>query len=355
MSHALPIFDPGRNGHMPPEAPDTARAGRLHDSHGRVIRDLRLSITDRCNYRCVYCMDPDHRYIPKREMLGLDEYITIARVAVGLGIDKLRITGGEPTLYPHIDELITALGRLPVEDLAMTTNGSLLTLESATRWRKAGLRRLTLSLDSLRPDRVRQMTRTNATVDGIVRAIRICKEAGLGPVKVNAVAMRDFNDDEPADFADFAREHGVDVRMIEWMPLDSSRSWDRADVVSADEIIGAIRERHDLVPLDRDDVHGTSLNFGFADGAPGRIGVIASVTRPFCGACSRLRTTADGKVRPCLFSHTEWDLRPLLRGGAPDEDVADFLINSMWTKQAGHGIGEASFVPPERGMSAIGG
>jgi cyclic pyranopterin phosphate synthase len=355
MSHALPLFDPRQDGHVPPEAPDTARAGGLHDSHGRVIRDLRLSITDRCNYRCVYCMDPDHRYMPKRELLRMDEYVTIARVAVGLGINKLRVTGGEPTLYPDLDELIAALGRLPVKDLAMTTNGSRLTMESATRWQKAGLGRITLSLDSLRPDRVRQMTRTSATVDGVVQAIRVCKEAGLGPIKINAVAMRGFNDDEPADFADFAREHGVDVRMIEWMPLDSSRRWDRAQVLCADEIISAIRERHDLVALDPDDAHTTSLNFAFADGAPGRIGVIASVTRPFCGACSRLRTTADGKVRPCLFSHEEWDLRPLLRGGAGDEAIAEFLINAMWTKQAGHGIGDASFSPPERGMSAIGG
>jgi cyclic pyranopterin phosphate synthase len=237
----------------------------------------------------------------------------------------------------------------------MTTNGSLVSEKSLRRWRGLGLGRLTFSLDSLRPERVRRITRTNATAEGVDRAIRLAQAAGFEKTRVNAVVMRGFNDDEAADFADFAREHAIDVRLIEWMPLDSSRAWERQEVVSADEMLAGIRARHDLVPLDRDDAHGTSLNFGFADGAPGRIGIIASVTRPFCGACSRLRITADGKVRPCLFSHDEWDLKPLLADRAPDEVIARFIADSMWTKQAGHGIGSQAFVPPERGMSAIGG
>ncbi len=359
MSIALPILGPGPGPAPrddPPAAPTRARRdGALYDSHGRVIRDLRLSVTDRCNYRCVYCMDPDHRYMPKRDLLGVDEYLAIARVAASLGVRKVRVTGGEPTLYPDLDALLAGLAALPLEDIAMTTNGSLMTAPAARRWRELGLHRITLSLDSLRPERVRSMTRTSAEPDGVFRAIRIGQEAGFDSIKVNAVVMRGFNDDELADFADLARVYAIDMRLIEWMPLDSSRSWDRAEVVSADEMLESIRARHDLVPLDRDDVHGTSLNFGFADGAPGRIGIIASVTRPFCGACSRLRTTADGKVRPCLFSHDEWDLRPLLRGGASDGDLARFLTDAMWTKQAGHGIGKADFAQPARGMSAIGG
>ena len=180
-------------------------------------------------------------------------------------------------------------------------------------------------------------------------------EAGFDAIKVNAVIMRNVNEDEIADFADFAREHDIDMRFIGFMPLDSSRTWDRSKVVTADEMLEKISTRHELVPLDQGDPHSTSLNYTFADGAPGRIGIIAPVTRVFCGACSRLRITADGKVRPCLFSHKEWDIRPVLRSGGSDEDIAAFLRNATWTKQKGHGISEAGFVQPERTMSAIGG
>ncbi len=358
MSVALPILSAAEleRPRVPPPAPvEVRRPGRLIDSHGRTIRDLRLSVTDRCNYRCVYCMDPDFRYMPKRELLSLGEYVALARICAALGIEKLRITGGEPTLYPHLDALIGELGRLPFRDIAMTTNGSLLGRMPLRRWRRRGLGRITLSLDSLRPQRVARITRTSTTPQTVVDAIRLAREAGFDPIKVNAVLMRGFNEDELADFADFAREHRIDMRLIEFMPLDSSRAWSRADVVSADEMLAAIRKRHDLVPLDGDDPSSTSLNFAFADGGAGSIGVIASVTRPFCGACSRLRITADGKVRPCLFSTDEWDLRPLLRGGASDGEVAAFLADSTWTKQAGHGIGSKDFVRPSRTMSAIGG
>ncbi len=359
MNLALPqLADPTRASDPagPPSAPaSTAAAERLIDAHGRTIHDLRLSVTDRCNYRCTYCMDPDFRYMPKRELLDLDEYVRVARVCVALGIRKLRITGGEPTLYPRLEELIVALARLPLDDLAMTTNGSLVTSDSARRWRAAGLRRITLSLDSLRSERVAAITRTRATTRTVVDAIGTLRDAGLDPIKVNAVVMRDVNDDELADFADFAREHAVDMRLIEFMPLDSSRAWNATTVVGADEMLERIGARHRLVPLDRDDPHGTSLNFGFGDGGPGRLGIIAPVTRPFCGACSRLRVTADGKVRPCLFSLREWDLRPTLRGPHDDDELARFIVDAVWTKQAGHGIGGPNFVPPPRTMSGIGG
>ncbi|MHC4990902.1 MAG: GTP 3',8-cyclase MoaA, partial [Planctomycetota bacterium] len=316
---------------------------------------LRLSITDRCNYRCVYCMDPEFRYMPKRELLSLEEYLRVVRVCVGLGIRKVRVTGGEPTLYPQLEPLLRTLGQMALLDVAMTTNGSLLTEKRARTWRDAGLSRLTFSLDSLRDDRVRVITRSRATPGTVAGAIAAARRAGLGPLKVNAVVMRGVNDDELADFADFARAHEIDMRLIEFMPLDSGRTWDRGRVVGAEEMLEQIGRRHELVPLDQDDAHSTSLNFAFADGAPGRLGIIAPVTRPFCGACSRLRLTADGKVRPCLFSHEEWDLRPLLRGNATDQVLADFVVDAVWTKQAGHGIGAKGFEPPTRTMSAIGG
>jgi cyclic pyranopterin phosphate synthase len=358
LLYSLPVIadTPTDSAMRPPAAPAAAlRSGGLFDSHGRVIRDLRLSVTDRCNYRCTYCMDPDHRYMPKRELLSVDEYLAVARVCVALGIRKIRITGGEPTLYPDLDELIAGIGGLPIDDLAMTTNGSRIDDASARRWRSLGLRRLTFSLDSLRDDRVERITRAKTTATTVIDAIDIARRTGFSPIKLNVVMQRDVNDDEAADFADFAREHGIDVRLIEFMPLDSGRTWNRRNVVSADEMLERIRARHELIPLDRADRHETSLSFGFADGAPGRIGIIASVTRPFCGACSRLRITADGKVRPCLFSHDEWDLRPILRNGAHESDIARFIGDAIWTKQAGHGIDGKAFRPPERGMSAIGG
>lgn len=354
----LPILRPDAAdvGRTPPAAPDDARRpGRLVDSHGRTIRDLRLSVTDRCNYRCVYCMDPDFKYMPKQELLSLEEYLTIARVAASLGIRKLRITGGEPTLYARLNDLIAGVGSLGFDDVAMTTNGSLLDRMPLERWRRDGLDRLTLSLDSLRPERVVEITRSAASPQAVIAAIRLAKAAGFDPIKVNAVVMRGYNDDELADFADFARANEIDMRLIEFMPLDSSKAWTRENVVTADEMLDAIGRRHELVPLESRDPASTSLNFRFADGAPGRIGIIASVSRPFCGACSRLRVTADGKVRPCLFSHEEWDLRASLRRGAGDRELADFIADSMWTKQAGHGIGSAQFTAPARTMSAIGG
>jgi cyclic pyranopterin phosphate synthase len=403
MSIALSIINgasaAGAASPPPPQAPGTAhRPHHLIDSHGRVIRDLRLSVTDRCNFRCVYCMDPDFRYMPKTQLLTLEEYLTLVRVCLSLGITKVRITGGEPTLYPSINELIRELGKLNIPDLAITTNGSLLHDMPLEQWHRDGLRRITLSLDSLRPERVQSITRTQSTPEVVKHAIRLARSAGFDPIKVNAVIMRGVNDDEVADFADFAIEQDIDMRLIEFMPLDSSRAWDRNQVVSADEMLATIRTRHELVAIDDDDPASTSVNFAFAQSPPiamggrtadankthARIGIIAPVTRPFCGACSRLRITADGKVRPCLFSMQEWDLKPLLRAdgihrGDHGEDVLressrslhdrrelrgqessdtklrEFLVDSMWTKQAGHGIGSTAFIQPPRTMSAIGG
>jgi len=359
MSVALPIFDgdrPGNQPASPPAAPDQARRrGALLDSYGRTIHDLRLSITDRCNFRCVYCMDPDFKYMPKRELLDLDEYVALVRVCVSLGIRKLRLTGGEPTLYPQLDELIRELGRMPIDDIALTTNGSMMDRRRANEWRQLGLTRITFSLDTVDPEKMREMTRSRTGLETVIRSIDAAHGAGLGPVKVNCVVIRGVNDAGVADMAELARQHDVHMRFIEFMPLDSGHTWNRSHVVSADEVLARIGARYELEPIDSGDPHSTSMNYRFADGAPGRIGVVAPVTRTFCGACSRLRITADGKIRPCLFSHDEWDIRPLLRKGADDSALRDYIIDAVWTKQAGHGIDSEDFVQPQRTMSAIGG
>ncbi len=369
MTFALPIAGSKtaapEAGPPPPLAPSHARArgpDHLIDSHGRTIRDLRLSITDRCNFRCVYCMDPDFRYMPKQQLLSLEEYLRLVGVCLTLGITKVRITGGEPTLYPRLNDLVREVGRLNIDDVAITTNGSLFEKMPLEQWRRDGLHRVTFSLDSLRPERVQAITRTDSTPVGVIRAIQLAREAGFDPIKVNAVIMRGVNDDEVADFADFALEHGIDMRLIEFMPLDSSHAWDRSQVVSAAEMLSEIRSRHELIAIEDDDPSSTSMNFRFANpkskiqNPKSQIGIIAPVSRPFCGACSRLRITADGKIRPCLFSLSEWDIKPLLRDGkSSDSDLRDFVVNAVWTKQAGHGIGSKTFVQPTRTMSAIGG
>ncbi len=330
------------------------------DSHGRVIRDLRLSITDRCNFRCVYCMDPGVRFMDRSELLDAQELVRVARVCVGLGVDTVRVTGGEPTLHPDLEEIIGGVAGLAgpdgaALDVAMTTNGSLMDERRLTAWRRAGLRRITISIDSVDPRRFASMTRSRTTSDRVLAGIEAALAAGLRPVKLNAVVVRGYNEYEVVGLAELARRFAVEMRFIEFMPLDSRHEWSMNRVVPATEIIARISAAHPLTPLGREDESSTSLVYEFADGAPGRIGVIAPVSRPFCGACSRLRVTADGKVRPCLFSNTEWDLRPLLRGGADDEQIAQFLVDATWTKQSGHGISSPRFTPPDRPMSAIGG
>ena len=340
----------------PPIAPHEAReTGALHDSHGRTIHDLRLSITDRCNFRCIYCMEPDDRFLPKRSLLSATEYLRVVDAAMSLGVRKVRLTGGEPTLYPALDSVIAELGRRDLDDVAMTTNGWKLDKHTAERWRAAGLSRLTFSLDTLREDRMTEISRSSTTVTRVLQSIETARDAGFPRPKVNVVAMRGVNDDEFADFADLARDRDLDVRFIEFMPLDSGRGWQPDRVVSESEVRASIEERHTLIAQGSTNRHSTSSNYHFADSAPGRIGLVAPVTRPFCGACNRLRVTAEGAVRPCLFSNTEWDIRPILRGGGTLRNLADFLINATWTKQSGHGIGQADFKQPDRGMSAIGG
>lgn len=343
-------------GIQPPPASDQQRlAGDLRDSHGRVITDLRLSVTDRCNFRCIYCLEPDTRFLPRQELLYREEYVQIIEACHELGVRSLRITGGEPTLYPELDALIEQVGGIGLEDIAMTTNGWSLDLDRARHWRASGLKRLTFSLDSLREDRMSEITRSKTSVRQVFEAIATARSAGFPRPKVNVVVMRHVNDDEVVDFATTARQHDLDIRFIEFMPLDSARDWDRGQVVTAEEI----RRKIDAVwPLTRSDdgnPHSTSNNWSFSDGQPGRIGFIAPVSRPFCGACNRLRITAEGRIRPCLFSHDEWDLKPLLRRGVSMEHLRSFIVDAAWNKQPGHRIGQGDFQQPARSMSAIGG
>jgi len=344
---SLPAHAPSRN----PSADDAC----LVDSHGRIIRDLRLSITDKCNFRCVYCMEPDVRFFPADELLTIDELARLAGVCVRLGVHKLRITGGEPTVHPELTRIIRAVAHTGPTDLAMTTNGSIMDESSLLAWRAAGLSRLTVSIDSLDPARFKRLTRSNSSPAQVVDGIRAAIRAGFHPIKINAVVVRGLNEDDVPILARLARDLDIDMRYIEFMPLDSAHAWDQAKLVPASEIIQRIASVFPLVSIPRDEPSSTSMLYRFADGAPGRIGVIAPVTRSFCGECARLRITADGKVRPCLFSTTEWDIRPLLRGNAPDADLIDFLKNATWTKQPGHGISTAAFQQPARPMSAIGG
>ncbi len=346
----------------PPVAPARVhRQRRLIDSHGRTIRDLRLSITDRCNFRCIYCMEPDVRFAPADELLTVDEIARLSRVAASLGVHKIRLTGGEPTVRHDLTEIIAAVRGAATVELAMITNGSRATRADLREWKRAGLDRVTVSIDSLRHDRFLRLSRSATSPATVLAAIEDAAAEGLGPVKVNAVLIRGINDDEAVDLAGVAREIAVEVRFIEYMPLDSAHAWDAGRFVPAAETRAAIEARYPLVACGDDDASSTARTFRFADGAPGRIGFIAPVSSPFCGACSRLRITADAKVRPCLFSTREWDLRPLLRpadhAGVPatDDDLTAFLIDATWTKQAGHGISSPSFEQPARPMSAIGG
>ncbi|MBC8523342.1 GTP 3',8-cyclase MoaA [PVC group bacterium] len=339
---------------IPPEAPSKAAfKGALFDSHGRQIKDLRLSITDRCNFRCVYCMAPDVKYIPKMQLLRLEEYLRVIRIAMSFGINKLRITGGEPTLYPHLDELLQEVGKMGLKDIALTTNGSRIRRQWTQRWKEYGLNRITVSLDTLNPQRKDAITRSQTSLETVIKAIDTACEVGLQPVKVNAVIMRGVNEDEIIDFADFAKEHEIDMRLIEFMPLDAGRRWEKRHVVTAKEMLKKIQEKHDII-RENDTKTSTSMNYRFKEGK-GRIGFIASVTEAFCSACDRMRMMADGTVRPCLFSDDEWSIRPLLRNGASDDELRQFFVNTMWQKSAGHEMDRDDFERPEKTMSTIGG
>jgi GTP 3',8-cyclase len=332
--------------------------GELVDGYGRVHRDLRISVTDRCNFRCTYCMPAEGmQWLPRSDVLTFEEIERIARVCVErFGIDSIRLTGGEPTVRAHLPVLVGKVAALrvrgdgPPVDVALTTNGA--TLRSvAADLVAAGLRRVNVSLDTLRHDRFVELTRRDE-LEHVLEGIDAAVEAGLSPVKVNAVVMRGVNDDEVVELATYGREHGVTVRFIEWMPLDADQHWRSDAVVSQAEIVAAIDAVYPIEPVTRG--HQPAERFRYRDGR-GEVGVIPSVTRPFCDSCDRIRLTAEGQLRSCLFAVDEVDLRALVRSGASDDEIAEAVRGCVADKWAGHMIGQVQFVRPRRSMSQIGG
>ncbi|ADU51526.1 GTP cyclohydrolase subunit MoaA [Thermaerobacter marianensis DSM 12885] len=338
-----------------PAPPDMPVAGPLVDRFGRVVRKLRISLTDRCNFRCVYCMpEGDIPWIPSEEILTFDEIERVVRICAAMGVEKLRLTGGEPLLRPGVEELTARLVRVPgIRSVSMTTNGFLLP-EKAAALKAAGLSGINISLDSLDRDRFRQLTRRDQ-LDRVLEGIAAAAAAGLQPIKINAVVMRGINDGEVETFLRWAREQPVDltVRFIEFMPLDGSNVWTRDLVYTAAEILEQARRIGPVEPVHNDPADPARL-YRFADGR-GTFGIIASVSQPFCASCDRIRLTADGKIRNCLFAVEEFDLRELLRGGAGDETVAAAIRRAVWVKWRGHLINQKGFVKPQRAMYAIGG
>jgi cyclic pyranopterin phosphate synthase len=324
---------------------------QLIDGFGRVHRDLRISVTDRCNFRCTYCMPAEGMaWRPREELLSFEEIHRLAGLMVErFGIDSIRLTGGEPTVRAHLPRLVEMLSSLPV-DLALTTNGATLPL-LADDLVAAGLRRINISCDSLRRDRFADITKRDA-LDRVLEGVEAALAVGLSPVKLNVVVMRGVNDDELLDFAAYGRAKGVIVRFIEFMPLDAQGQWTSDQVATYDEIHRRIHAVWPLEPVTRDSA--PAERFRYADGA-GEIGIIASVTRSFCATCDRVRLTADGQFRSCLFAMDEFDLRDPLRAGASDDDLADVIASAVRGKWAGHAIGQVNFIRPRRSMSEIGG
>ncbi len=325
---------------------------RLIDKFGRQITDLRVSVTDRCNFRCVYCRSADpENHVAHHELLEWGEYERLVRILVHMGIRKVRVTGGEPLVRDGIESFISRLKAVGVHDLSMTTNGHLLA-ERCEKLIAAGLDRINISLDSLRREKFERITRTKS-FDQVMAGIETAQNSALRPVKVNAVLVRGVNDDEIETFAEFARARDLIMRFIEFMPLDADHAWTRAAMVPAAEVYQRISARWPLVQI----VHErseTARKYRFADG-PGEIGLIAPVTQPFCGFCSRIRLTADGKLRTCLFSKDDHDLKFLLRGNASDREIGDEILSIIGQKEKGHRINEPGFVPPSRTMVYIGG
>jgi cyclic pyranopterin phosphate synthase len=326
----------------------------LIDTHGRVVRDLRISVTDRCNLRCVYCMPAEGMpWLPKDDLLTFEEITRFAGVCLDLGVTGIRLTGGEPTVRADLPRLVGMLNALqPGLDLSLTTNGLKLTA-MADDLKAAGLKRVNVSLDTLDPERFHRLARRDR-FNEVIAGLEAARRVGFSPIKINAVLMKGFNDDEAVPLARWARDNGYALRFIEWMPLDFQHSWSREKLVPADEILEQIAAEFPIRPAPDTDPSAPARLYDYVDGV-GTVGVIASVTRPFCGHCDRIRLTADGQIRTCLFSLQEYDFRKAMRGGADDAEIAQLLKSAVWRKWPGHLINSPYFKQPERGMSAIGG
>jgi len=343
--------------------------GRLRDKFGRAITDLRVSVTDRCNYRCVYCRTGNEG--AQYAELAIEDYLRMVRIFVSLGVEKIRLTGGEPLLRSGLTDMIRELSAmrtaflpdgtriddptrdgLPL-DIALTTNGHLLEA-LAGPLKQAGLSRITVSMDAVDAETFTAITRVPRSFDKVLAGIRQSRAVGLGPVKVNCVLLRGFNDGQIEQFAEFSRREDVIVRFIEWMPLEEDRSWTREAVISMDEIVARLDAYRPLVELAPHAASETARRFTFDDGL-GEIGIIAPVTRPFCGHCSRVRLTSDGKIRTCLFSQSDHDLYGQMNRGGTDEQLAAYIRKVVMRKEARHHIGEPGFEKPARNMVHIGG
>jgi len=331
---------------------------KLIDGFGRVHTDLRVSVTDRCNLRCTYCMPVDAVFKPREELLTYEEIARVVRAAAGLGIRSLRLTGGEPLMRADLDELVRQLVAVPgINDVGLTTNGLLLA-EQAERLRRAGLHRLNVSLDALREDVFEAIARRRG-LDRVLAGLAAARAAGFTAIRINAVSIRDLTEGEIVPLAEFCRREGFHLRFIEFMPLDADEGWSRGQVLSGAEVRAMLEQSIGrLVPVEEGDPGQPAVDFAWADGA-GRVGFINPVSAPFCDRCDRLRLTADGQFRNCLFSTTEWDVRAVLRGNGAkrdvDEAVAHLLHACVRAKRAAHGIGSPEFERPERAMYQIGG
>lgn len=334
---------------MPTTPPD-----RLIDSFGRVHNNLRISVTDRCNIRCVYCMPESVQFLPRTSLLTFEEIERFVRIASTLGINKVRLTGGEPLVRRDLPSLIDKLVAIPgIKDVGLTTNGILLAPMARALW-DAGLRRINVSLDTMDPAKFEQLTRRTG-FEQVIEGILAAKEAGFEPVKLNAVAIKGMTEDDVVPLGHFAREHGLELRFIEYMPLDAGDQWERGKVLYAAEILELLTAGiSPLVPSPNQDPRAPAADYDYVDGG-GRVGLIASVSRPFCMSCNRVRITADGKLRNCLFALEETDLRALLRGGSADTEIAQALRDSVAGKWEGHEINTARFIKPHRLMHSIGG
>jgi len=329
--------------------------GPIIDTFGRVHTDLRISVTDRCNIRCFYCMpDENVRFKPRNELLTFEEIERFVRVAARLGVNKLRLTGGEPLVRRDLPRLIGRLASIPgINDIALTTNGILLA-EQAQSLKDAGLLRLNISLDAIDAEVFRQIARRDG-YERVLEGIETAQRIGFEKIKLNAVAIRGLTEEQIVPLGRFARERGLEIRFIEFMPLDAEGNWQNDQVLSGDEILRRLAEAFGpLQPVERPNASQPAVDYRFVDGG-GLVGFINPVTHSFCGDCNRLRLTAEGQVRNCLFSLEEWDARALLRGGGTDERIAELVLESVRAKRAGHGINSDEFVRPTRAMFQIGG